>query len=104
MWFSIQTKHVFFRNPQRKQNQSPAATQTTSEVELPDYTLISVHILPKKGKKKHHTDIPLMQNFITVCLPSLATYCRMEMMSDFAIAAICHMRSITPECRTYLCF
>ena len=48
MWFWIRAKHIFFRNPQHKQNQSPAVTQTTSEVELRDYTLylsVSIHNL-----------------------------------------------------------
>lgn len=46
MWFWIQGKHIFFRHSQHKQNQSPAVTQTTSEVERPDYTLslsVSTH-------------------------------------------------------------
>lgn len=66
---------------------------------------VSIHYPWKKKerKKRNITNIPLTQNCITICLPSLATYCRMEMMSDFTITAICRMRTITSECRTYLC-
>lgn len=48
-------------------------------------------------------NIPSALSCVTICLPSLAVYFRMEMMSDFTITAICHMRAITSECKTYLC-
>lgn len=107
MWFWIQAKHIFFRNPQHKQNQSPAVTQTTSGVELHDYTLMITYqcpyITPFKKRWENIMNIPFALNCITICLPSLVVYFRMEMMSDFTITAICHMRTITSECKTYLC-
>lgn len=55
----------FSENPQHKQNQSPAVTQTTSEVEIHDYTLslsVSTHKLILKKDHEYSFCVKLLYN------------------------------------------
>lgn len=95
----IQAKHVFFR---KTSTQTKSVTSCHTNRQRSGTPWLYVFLI-REYAFLTFMNIPFVLNRFAVCLPSPFVYIRMWMMSDFTIAAVCHMRAITSECETSLC-